>query len=197
MERTHDGSFTVPEIQKMLHVSHVTAYEISKNPRLGRAMVCGQYRILKKKFWKWYDAQTRYSLFETHFDREKYYSSGEIAEMFGWTTDYAGCFLKRHGLRAETSTRRVYTLKEDFIDWYIHQMRYCSSDPRLPPKNVSPTYDIHQVKRKLNIKSNHSAYAIYKKGWFDVIRVGGQTRVDKESFDKWFRSQCRYPLKKG
>ena len=47
MNNEERGSFTIPEIKEMLHVSKVTAYAISKEPLLERRMILGQYRILK------------------------------------------------------------------------------------------------------------------------------------------------------
>ena len=194
MERSYDGSFTVPEISDLLHVSKVTSYKISKLPELNRTFINNQYRVRKKDFWDWYDTQSQYSIYESVLERDKYFSAGDIAQMFGWTTNSAASFIKRHSLRADTTSLRVYVLKDEFIDWYIHQMKYTSKDPRLPPKQISPSYDIHQIKKKLGVKSNHTVYSLYKKGLFDLIRMGGQTRADRESFDRWYRSQCRYPL---
>ena len=197
MERSFDGSFTVQDIASLLHVTKVTANKISQIPELERTMIMNQYRIRKRTFWKWYDSQSFYTVFETPFNKDLYFSATEVAEMLGLKTSSATQFLKRHSLRADVSQLRAFVLKEDFIDWYIHQMRFSSNDPRLPPKEVSPTYDIHQIKKKLKLKSNHSIYNLYKKGLFDVIRVGGQTRADKESFDRWFASQRTYPRKRG
>ena len=197
MKRSFDGSFTVQDIADLLHVSKVTAYKISQIPDLERTRIMNLYRIRKKDFWKWYDSQSTYSVFEIPINKDLYFSATEVAEMLGLKTSSATQFLKRHSLRADVSQLRAFVLKEDFTDWYIHQMRFSSNDPRLPPKVVSPTYDINQVKKKLKLKSNHSIYNLYKKGLFDVIRVGGQTRADKESFDRWFASQRTYPRKRG
>jgi hypothetical protein len=197
MERSFDGSFTVQDIASLLHVSNVTANKISQIPELERTMIMNQYRIRKRAFWKWYDSQSFYTVFETPFNKDDYFSASDVAEMLKMKTSSASQLLKKHSLRADISELRVYVLKEDFIDWYIHQMRYSSKDPRLPPKEVSPTYDIHQIKKKLDYKSNQSVYNLYKKGLFDVVRVGGQTRVDKASFDKWFASMRRQSAKRG
>ena len=72
MDNEERGSFTVPQIGEMLHVRKVTAYEISKDPVLDRKMILGQYRILKRNFWKWYENQTKYRVYETPFDPEEY-----------------------------------------------------------------------------------------------------------------------------
>ena len=66
MDRSYKGSFTIPEIQKMLNVSRVTAYKISKDPKMKRSHVLGQYRILKKDFWEWYDIATKLHYAESY-----------------------------------------------------------------------------------------------------------------------------------
>ena len=195
MEQTENGSFTIPQIRDLLHISKVTAYEISKIPELDRRLVAGQYRIRKSDFWNWYDAQDRYRVFDKELIRSDYFSTRDIAEMFGWSISGASGFLKKKGLIEAVSESRLYVRKDEFIDWYIHQFRYTSDDPRLPPKENTPVYDIYEVRKKLGALSNSSIYRLYRKERLVLFRVEGRTLVEKESFDNWFLNQTEYPRK--
>lgn len=195
MEQTESGSFTIPQIRDLLHISKVTAYEISKIPELDRRLVAGQYRIRKSDFWNWYNAQDRYRAFDSELIRSDYFSTRDIAEMFGWSISGASGFLKKKGLIEAVSESRLYVRKDEFIDWYIHQFRYTSDDPRLPPKENTPVYDIIEVRKKLGALSNSSIYRLYQKERLVLFRVEGRTLVEKESFDNWFLNQTEYPRK--
>ncbi len=196
MKQSNIGSFTIPQIQRMLLVGRTTAYAISALPELDRQVVAGEYRILKSKFWKWFNAQNRYRIFEEDVDFNDFFSCGDIAEMFGWKTSSAAAFLKKKGLLSDISSTRIYVRKDEFIDWYINQFRYTSDDPRLPPKNVSATYNICDVKEMLGITANSTIYHIYKREHLLLIRFGNQTLVEKESFDNWFLNQKKYPIRR-
>ena len=196
MGKDNKGSYTVPEIQKMLHICKVTAYEVSKIPALHRKMIAGQYRILKKDFWKWYGTQSKYKVYDESFTRSDYFTTRDLKDFLHLTDDNLYRFIKRHNLRADVSSRIVYIRKEDFIDWYMSQMKYHSDDPRLPSKDYTPTYRIGEIKKILGIESRSTIYNIYKRYNLDLIRVDGMTLVVKESFDNWFRSQSIYPRKK-
>ncbi len=196
MDKDNKGSYTVPEIQEMLHVCRVTAYEVSKAPALHRKMIAGQYRILKKDFWKWYRKQSKYKVYDEPFTRSDYFTTRDLRDFLHLTDDNLSRFIKRHNLRADVSSRIIYIRKRDFIDWYMSQMKYHSDDPRLPRKDFIPTYTIRDIKEILGIKSRSTIYNIYKRYNLDLIRVDGMTLVVKESFDNWFHSQSVYPRKK-
>lgn len=195
MEQSDNGSFTVPQIRDLLHISKVTAYEISKIPELNRKLVAGQYRILKNDFWKWYNSQEHYRIFDDKLIRSDYFTTRDIAEMFGWQPNGALCFVKRNGLAADVSGFRKYVRKDVFIDWYVHQFRYTSDDPRLPYKENTPVYDIDEVRDMLGIRSTSTIYRIYRREKLTVFRVERRTLVEKESFDNWFLNQTEYPRK--
>ena len=195
MEQSDIGSFTVPQIRELLHVSKVTSYEISKLPELNRKLVGGQYRILKKNFWKWYNSQNRYRVFDDKLVLSDYFTTRDIAEMFGWKPNSAISFLKRNGLVADVSESRNYVRKDVFIDWYVHQFRYTSHDPRLPHKENTPVYDIYEVRDMLGIQSTSTIYRIYRREKLTVFRVERRVLVERESFDNWFLNQTEYPRK--
>ena len=196
MGKQDKGSYTIPEIQQMLHISKVTAYEVSKNPVLRRKIVAGQYRILKKDFWRWYKKQNKYKVYEEPFDSEEFFTTRDLKDFLHLTDYNLARFIDRHHLRADVSTRKVYVRKEDFINWYMGQMKYHSDDQRLPPKEQIPAYRIGEIKKILGIESRSTVYNIYRRYNLELIRVDGMTLVVKESFDDWFRSQTTYPRKK-
>lgn len=196
MERSEKGSFTIPEIQEMLHLQKVTAYKLSKDPRLKRKNVAGQYRIRKSDFWKWYDKQTKYKVYDEPLNTEEYFSTTDIGEMLHLETDSARSLILRENLATRVSPYRNYVRKTDFVEWYQNQRRYTSDDPRLPEKWFEETYDIRAIKKMLGLKSNTSVYRLYKENHFKLVRTETQVLVDKQSFDKWFASQKKYPIRK-
>ena len=197
MKQSDQGSFTVPEIRKLLRVAKSTAYEISKLPEMDRKLVAGEYRIPKVNFWKWYRTQKHYRIFDDDAALADYFSSRDIADMFGWDVTSASTFLKRKGLVEDISEFRNYTRKEIFIDWYIHQYRYSSSEKKKKKKEVTPAYDIHDVQKMLGTKPNSTIYRLYRREHLDVIRIEGLILVVKESFDNWFLNQTEYPRKEN
>ena len=151
MERSEKGSFTIPEIQEMLHLQKVTAYKLSKDPRLKRKNVAGQYRIRKSDFWKWYDKQTKYKVYDEPLNTEEYFSTTDIGEMLHLETDSARSLILRENLATRVSPYRNYVRKTDFVEWYQNQRRYTSDDPRLPEKWFEETYDIRAIKKMLRL----------------------------------------------
>ena len=196
MERSEQGSFRIPEIQKMLHLRKIEAYKLSKNPKLKRKMVGGCYRIRKKDFWKWYDGQTKYIVYDEPFDPDEYFTTSDIGEMLNLQTDSARSLILRENLVTRVAPYRNYVKKTDFIEWYQTQRRYTSDDPRLPEKWFEETYDIREIKKMLGLKSNTSVYRLYKENHFKLVRTETQVLVDKQSFDGWFASQTKYPIRK-
>ena len=195
MNQDNNGSFTIPQIRELLGVNKTTSYQISKTPELHRRQIAGSYRILRSDFWKWYNSQNRYRIREDEFHPDDYFRSADISKMLGCTVNSASTLIKRLGIRSEISTTMVLVRKEAFIDWYIHQFRYTSDDPRLPPKVVTSTYSLKDIKRILNISANSTIYHLYHRGLFDLIRIGNETRVVKDSFDLWYSSldKTMYP----
>ena len=194
MERSNKGSFTIPEIKRMLHISQVTAYAISKKPELKRTKVNDQYRIKKADFWEWYDNQSKYVVYEEDYDPDEYFTTRDIAEMLHMKVHSAGLFIERNGMRADVSTRIAYVSKKKFIDWYIRQRKYRSDDPRLPEQWYEPTYCTDDIRKILGIQSRDDIYRLYKKKYFDIVKMDGLLYVDKESFDQWLSYQTEYPV---
>ena len=188
MKQDKKGSYTISQIRSLLGVNKTTSYEISKIPELNRKIVAGSYRVLRSDFWAWYNSQNRYHAREEEYNPDEYFRAKDVAKMFGWRDDSASNMIKRLGLRSDVSTTVVLVRKDAFIDWYTHQFHYTSDDPRLPPKEVTPTYTLNDIKRILSINSNSTVYRLYKKGLFDVIRFGSETLVVKDSFDQWYES---------
>jgi len=195
VERSEKGSFKVSDLCDLLHVSKVTAFEISKIPELNRKVIVGKYRILKKDFWKWYDSQAKYKVYDEPYIPDDYYTTGDIAEMFHMTTEGAYQLVLRKKLRSDVSSRLVLVEKKVFHDWYVSQIRYQSDDPRLPKQWFEDTYDINEIKKILGIRANSTIYHLYKKEFFDLRKIGYELRIDKASFDRWFESQTQYPRK--
>ena len=196
MDRSNKGSFTIPQIREMLNVSNVTAYKISKIPELNRKYFLGQYRILKKDFWKWYDRQTWYRIVEEEVDQNDYFSAKDIEEMFHLSPNVVWKFVARNGLQAGTFPKTAYVKKQVLFDWYLSQRKYVSDDPRLPKSWFEPTYEMKDIKRILGVSSREEIYHLYERNLFDIIHFKGQIRVDKQSFDQWLAVQTEYPVNK-
>lgn len=196
MDRSYKGSFTIPEIQKMLNVSRVTAYKISKDPKMKRSHVLGQYRILKKDFWEWYDNQNWYRIVEEEINPDDFFTAKDIGEMFHLTQKATWNFVIRNGLQAGTFPKSAYVKKQDLFDWYLGQRKYVSDDPRLPKQWYEPTYEMKDIKRILGVTSREEIYHLYERDLFDIIHFKGQIRVDKQSFDQWLAVQTEYPVNK-
>ncbi|MDD3415633.1 MAG: helix-turn-helix domain-containing protein [Lachnospiraceae bacterium] len=52
---------------------------------------------------------------------------------------------------------------------------------------ICRTYSVDEIASILGI-SKSSAYELCKKEYFRTLRIGRVIRINKESFDQWFRS---------
>lgn len=55
------------------------------------------------------------------------------------------------------------------------------------PTQICKTYSVEDIASILGV-SKSSAYELCKKGLFQTLRIGRIIRINRESFDKWFRS---------
>ena len=56
------------------------------------------------------------------------------------------------------------------------------------PQNEKRTYTVDEIQDILGIGRN-SAYTLAKSGAFRSVRIGGNIRISKKSFDEWLDSQ--------
>ncbi len=61
---------------------------------------------------------------------------------------------------------------------------YVSDTPLLTELNQKRIYTIEEITAILGV-SKTTTYQLVKSGVFHSVRVGGQYRISKKSFDKW------------
>lgn len=84
-----------------------------------------------------------------------------------------------------------------FEDWYSGQFHYKKVNGDPPgSKWTDTTMSVSETAKILGI-AEATVYVVFKKGYFKTLKIDNQTRVDRESFNKWFSNQSKYPLQKN
>ena len=82
-----------------------------------------------------------------------------------------------------------------FEDWYASQFHYKKvNGPPPGAKWRASTLSVQEVSDILGI-SDTSVYELMKKDLFERIKVDNRTRIDLESFNRWYLKQTRYEIK--
>lgn len=67
---------------------------------------------------------------------------------------------------------------------------------KLKKKKGKPTMSVMEMGRMLGLQKNDS-YWLVNKRFFKTVQINGKTRVDMESFNRWYDSQVKYQIVGG
>lgn len=82
---------------------------------------------------------------------------------------------------------------DSFEEWYANQVHYKKVDGTPPGSNLDMTsMSVQQTADLLGV-SQYTIYEILKRNDnIKTFKVGMYLRIEKESFEQWYRSQSRY-----
>ena len=67
---------------------------------------------------------------------------------------------------------------------------------KIQKKNAKPTMSVMEMGKTLGLQKTDS-YRLVNKRFFKTMQVNGKTRVDMESFNRWYDSQVKYQIVGG
>lgn len=104
--------------------------------------------------------------------------------------------VKKNLFEVRVVAGKMRVMIASFEDWYAGQFHYKKVNGELPgAKWTSSTLSVADVGKILGI-AEATVYDVFKKGYFKILKVDNRTRVDRASFEEWFSSQSRYPLRR-
>lgn len=87
---------------------------------------------------------------------------------------------------------KMRIMLDSFEDWYGRQFHYKKVDGPEPGQLLPASWTVPEVAGILGL-NRCSVYELIKNhAPFQTIKVDGQTRILKESFDAWYQSQSHY-----
>lgn len=192
-------SISVPEMGRILGLCKPEAYWLIKKGYFEVIMVGGKMRVKVDSFEKWYANQCWYK--KVNGDppgrdlRKKSYSIDDLGAMLGLAEATVYDLVSKghfevinniHGKRRIT--------KVSFDKWYASQSDYRTVDDQARDATiVSGTYSLPEIGKMLGVHRN-TVYYLVSKNCFEIIKIGRQKRVPKNSFAMWYQSQKRYKL---
>lgn len=199
MEHTRKRtSMSVPEMGKLLGLCKTEAYWLIKKNYFKTVTVGGNMRVMLDSFEDWYANQFWYKKVDGTPPGEELrkttYSAEELGQLLGLRESTAyELIAKGHFEVIEILGKRRIT-KDSFQKWYDSQSDYLTvEDQERDAAIIASTYSMPELARLLGIH-RQNIYNIAAKGYFDIIKIGRQKRVTKESFMKWYQNQKRYKL---
>lgn len=193
-------SMSVPEMGKMLGLKKTESYYLIRKNYFKVVTVGRSMRVMIDSFEEWYGNQSWYKKVDGtppgELIKETTLSAAEIGEILGLSEAYTYELLAReqeHFVIVPVLGKKRIT-KESFERWYAGQSFYRTKEDRelLAEQNAN-TYSFPEIARMLGVHRNN-VYHITNKKIFEVVKVGNQKRVTKESFEKWYEGQERYIL---
>lgn len=188
-------SISVPEMQRMLGMKKVEAYWLVKQGRFKTVVAAGHIRVMLDSFEDWYSGQFHYKKVDGPPPGQKWgdtMSVAEVAELLGRTQATVYDLMKRHPFRTLQTDNQTRIYRDSFEDWYQSQSHYIKRDEAAPPELRESILSVREAAAVLGVHRN-SVYALIGRDCpFEVIKLDGQVRIDKSSFESWYRSQPRY-----
>lgn len=105
--------------------------------------------------------------------------------------------VKKNLFEVRVVAGKMRVMIASFDEWYASQFHYKKVNGEPPgSKWTASTLSVSEVAAVLGI-AEATVYDVFKKGYFQTLKIDNRTRVDRASFDEWFSSQTRYPLQRN
>ena len=189
-------TMSVKAMGTALGLSKVESYWLVHKELFETTTVNGKMRVYVDSFEHWYDRQLRYRKVngpEPAMLEGKAMTVRELSEELGVSESTAYRIVCiDHQIKYTLVDGTVRFSREDFEDWYFRQLQYRKVIGEPPgqayPESMSP----HEMCDLLGIKLRNTGYCLTQKGYFKTFKVDGHLRIDKASFEKWYKSQTHY-----
>ena len=187
-------TMSVPEMGRLLGLKKTDWYYVLYNSNMKTIMVGGKIRIYIDSFEEWYANQWHYKKVTGEHPGWKlaaYITIEEIEADLGiksadWLI-YASKKFKLHKVSGMTCIKRC-----EYEQWYTKQFRYKKVSGEEPGTFYPPSYSAREVADMLGIALRNTLYSLTAKGVFRSFVADNQLRIDKASFEEWYKNQNHY-----
>ena len=87
---------------------------------------------------------------------------------------------------------KMRIMLDSFEEWYDRQFRYKKVNGPEPGQLLPPSWTVSEVADILGLNPSSVYELIKNHSPFKTVKVDGQTRILKETFEEWYRSQSHY-----
>lgn len=157
-------------------------------------------RVVIESFEKWYANQVKHSKVDgppPGAELKAYsYSVQEMANLLGVSDDVVYAIIKRDHIETFEVDYWKRIRKDVFETWYKGQTKYRTAEDRERDKaREEMGYTMPEIAKMLLI-SRKEVYNLLARpkcaGAFEYFTVAEKKRITKESFETWYRGQCKY-----
>lgn len=194
-------TMSVRKMRTLLGISKTDSYWLLHKGFFETTTVSNRIRIYTDSFEEWYKNQSRYKKVNG--------PPPELLQRYPMTIQ---SFADELGIARSTAYDIICVMKQlphirvdgavrisrmAFERWYSHQCRYHKVVGEPPGQSYPESLSPHDVCDLLGIPLRNTGYTLFQKGFFVTFKEHGRLRIEKKSFDRWYRQQTLYKKKAG
>ena len=190
------ATMSVRVMRTQLGISKVESYWLVHKGVFEATVVNGKMRVYVDSFEQWYNNQLRYRKVngpEPAMLEGNSMTLKELAEELGISDSTAyKVVCTDNQIKHTLKDGSVRFSREDFDEWYFRQLQYRKVIGEPPGQAYAESISPHEMCDLLGIRLRNAGYCLTQKGYFRTFKVNGHLRIDKASFEKWYKSQSHY-----
>lgn len=193
---------TVTEMGNLLGLRKTDRYWLVHKNVFETKELLGKMRVNVASFEKWYANQVKYHKVTGEEPgselKEWSYSIRDISRMLSIEENVVYDLLTRENIETVTVDYWKRVPKSAFHQWYKGQSRYMTQEDRKAVADLyETTISMPEMARLLGV-TRHVVYSILKdkryEQFFEIIKIGEQKRITKDSFLNFLNGQDKYCL---
>ena len=193
---------TVTEMGNLLGLKKTDRYWLVHKNVFETKELLGKMRVNVASFEKWYANQVKYHKVTGEEPgselKEWSYSIRDIAQILSIEESVVYDLLIRENIETVTVDYWKRVPKSAFCQWYKGQSRYLTQEDRKAVADLyEKTISMPEMARSLGV-TRSTVYSILKNKkyshFFEMIKIGEQKRITKDSFLKFLNGQNQYRL---
>ena len=193
---------TVTEMGNLLGLKKTDRYWLVHKNVFETKELFGKMRVNVESFEKWYANQVKYYKVTGEEPgselKEWSYSIRDIARILSIEESVVYDLLIRENIETVTVDYWKRVPKSAFCQWYKGQSRYLTQEDRKAVADLyEKTISMPEMARSLGV-TRSTVYSILKNKkyshFFEMIKIGEQKRITKDSFLKFLNGQNQYRL---
>lgn len=193
---------TVTEMGNLLGLKKTDRYWLVHKNVFETKELFGKMRVNVESFEKWYANQVKYHKVTGEEPgselKEWSYSIRDIARILSIEESVVYDLLIRENIDTVTVDYWKRVPKSAFCQWYKGQSRYLTQEDRKAVADLyEKTISMPEMARSLGV-TRSTVYSILKNKkyshFFEMIKIGEQKRITKDSFLKFLNGQNQYRL---
>lgn len=189
-------SMPVREMQHLLGLGKTDTYWLIKKNYFDTVQIAGKMRVMINSFEEWYAHQYTYHKVNGEPPGSAYtgilLSVSDIADILGLAYGTAEDLVARNDFEFQYIYGKRRIVKTSFDSWYASQSTYLNKEDRAGMAALeAATMSMPEAARLLGI-SRDQIYVLVARGHFDMVQIGRQKRMTKESFERWYEGQRHY-----